>query len=260
MDRKRFIPARAGNTLQVILAHGLGDGSSPLARGTHAGRAAGADEVRFIPARAGNTWAWPSTSSLSSVHPRSRGEHYLALIGSKPATGSSPLARGTLRVVARHEPEARFIPARAGNTIGASTAGRPRPVHPRSRGEHFRFAAAESSSAGSSPLARGTRHRRPAAWRHLRFIPARAGNTSSLFPETAGRMVHPRSRGEHVGSHRSTGLPYGSSPLARGTPPVARREPEALRFIPARAGNTRAGRPRRRSPPVHPRSRGEHLG
>ena len=70
--------------------------------------------------------------------------------------------------------------------------------------------------------------------------------------------VHPRSRGEHS---RYSGLSkpdIGSSPLARGTRRIRIPPWEWIRFIPARAGNTQTPRRGRRSPAVHPRSRGEH--
>ena len=50
----------------------------------------------------------------------------------------------------------------------------------------------------------------------------------------------------------------GSSPLARGTPLDGLGRRRALRFIPARAGNTRCAPGRRAMRAVHPRSRGEH--
>ena len=103
------------------------------------------------------------------------------------------------------------------------------PVHPRSRGEHV-----PRVKDGSSPLARGTPadgfERRP------RPVHPRSGNTS------------PTVAADHD---------YGSSPLARGT----RRSRPLLghhRFIPARAGNTRAWAIWTIGAPVHPRSRGEH--
>ena len=92
----------------------------------------------------------------------------------------------------------------------------------------------------------------------VRFIPARAGNTSSVSASPAMPSVHPRSRGEHVDDPITTEDGAGSSPLARGTQARAGSAHRPGRFIPARAGNT-WGRPA--SPPhapVHPRSRGEH--
>ena len=50
----------------------------------------------------------------------------------------------------------------------------------------------------------------------------------------------------------------GSSPLARGTLGGQRPEDVRRRFIPARAGNTRAGPRSATAGTVHPRSRGEH--
>ena len=91
---------------------------------------------------------------------------------------------------------------------------------------------------GSSPLARGTHAHRLAERRAGRFIPARAGNTSSRPVNTPCSTVHPRSRGEHP------------------TAPCPTRT--ASRFIPARAGNTRSPTPTTGPRSVHPRSRGEH--
>ena len=114
-------------------------------------------------------------------------------------------------------------------------------------------------SNGSSPLARGTRRGGDGLRRHVRFIPARAGNTSRSMPSPLEAPVHPRSRGEHRPSRTACSWSSGSSPLARGTPRSSPSGSAPSRFIPARAGNT----PRRRSDrgvaSVHPRSRGEHL-
>ena len=71
--------------------------------------------------------------------------------------------------------------------------------------------------------------------------------------------VHPRSRGEHKAIGVCDRPVTGSSPLARGTPPHRSPLHERRRFIPARAGNTPASPLRSAPPPVHPRSRGEHL-
>ena len=71
-------------------------GSSPLARGTR-------DSTDPM-------------ASLHAVHPRWRGEHVGIHGPALSAIGSSPLARGTLGYAAATHPDARFIPAGAGNT------------------------------------------------------------------------------------------------------------------------------------------------
>ena len=254
----RFIPARAGNTLpparpitrDSVHPRSRGEhttrsptlgrraGSSPLARGTPTRRPQHAHNRRFIPARAGNTPAAASPTAWPPVHPRSRGEHQALRDGSTMEDGSSPLARGTRVFYAIAGAPLRFIPARAGNTLACKYL--------------------EMITDGSSPLARGTPPSPPRGSPPRRFIPARAGNT----PITAARMavapVHPRSRGEHAGRGYAADARRGSSPLARGTRVRPGRGEEPCRFIPARAGNTRAREARGRHPAVHPRSRGEH--
>ena len=196
--RRRFIPARAGNTVprqdSPIISpvhprsrgehlprdrdYHLAAGSSPLARGTPGRDPLRAVRGRFIPARAGNTNACTWATSRGPVHPRSRGEHCpTSPVGSSP-NGSSPLARGTRRRRVRPRPPHRFIPARAGNTTRRAAPNRYRAVHPRSRGEHRRTVSTHVSTIGSSPLARGTREPAGDVPDVPRFIPARAGNTS----------------------------------------------------------------------------------
>ena len=153
----------------------------------------------------------------------------------------------------------RFIPARAGNTRLSRVTRKPPTVHPRAGGEHSGFGFGPKPRAGSSPRGRGTRRLAAPGARVARFIPARAGNTSGAACQPALAPVHPRAGGEHA--HRA---PYlagysGSSPRGRGTRAMTYAEMRAERFIPARAGNTRArpGGPALRS--VHPRAGGEHM-
>ena len=111
----------------------------------------------------------------------------------------------------------RFIPTRAGNTFqrpGRPVAGA---VHPHSRGEHFGAARGNGLHAGSSPLARGTRHIGTQALEALRFIPTRAGNTNTGCTSRPTMAVHPHSRGEHGTGVSNQPAGIGSSPLARGT-------------------------------------------
>ena len=153
--------------------------------------------IRFIPARAGNTSGTSSPWRNLSVHPRSRGEHRAVRAAAKVSDGSSPLARGTQRQRISGRLATRFIPARAGNTDPISGTRGTKPVHPRSRGEHELPLELVRRSTGSSPLARGTRLYHNCRRSRLRFIPARAGNTSHSLIKKSDSSVHPRSRGEH---------------------------------------------------------------
>ena len=175
--RRRLIPARAGNTRGVIGhiyfigAHprSRGEhptldqiprrsrGSSPLARGTQRPGALEVFVVGLIPARAGNTPAVRRSFSLAWAHPRSRGEHDVAVHDVSFRSGSSPLARGTLNTVIGALVPMGLIPARAGNTMTNEENPLISRAHPRSRGEHHRSLKRPANDLGSSPLARGTR-------------------------------------------------------------------------------------------------------
>ena len=91
---------------------------------------------------------------------------------------------------------------------------------------------------GLSPLARGTQGNFYQCQPAGRFIPAGAGNTPA-FPFTRlARAVYPRWRGEHYREFAEEWAEDGLSPLARGTLPQGATAENAVRFIPAGAGNT----------------------
>ena len=113
-----------------------------------------------------------------------------------------------------------------------------RAVYPRWHGEHSIGCLKARKNHGLSPLARGTRAGVDKLARHVRFIPAGAGNTRAQDIRALGLPVYPRWRGEHERVGYRPELEDGLSPLARGTP--GKRHTEGLRdrFIPAGAGNT----------------------
>ena len=172
--------------------------------------------------------------------------------------GSSPLAREIRQAPALSPGPGRFIPARAGNT---KTPIRPLPtmtVHPRSRGKYIADVHCHNWNAGSSPLAREIQHVHAFDQVPFRFIPARAGNTPRPRPSRAASPVHPRSRGKYMKPRiREVGA-GGSSPRAREIQPACSGLRMWLRFIPARAGNTRAAFAYYGKASVHPRSRGKY--
>ena len=193
----RFIPARAGNTRTCRATaarstvhpraggeHRLGAtgelvkaGSSPRGRGTQLFVSVGCQARRFIPARAGNTLSPRWTKRRATVHPRAGGEHTNGTFPAGVGYGSSPRGRGTHGVALDDPSLERFIPARAGNTAASRSRPDRSSVHPRAGGEHMMSAASMVVLAGSSPRGRGTHRIAKPGYVHVRFIPARAGNT-----------------------------------------------------------------------------------
>ena len=172
--------------------------------------------------------------------------------------GSSPRARGTRHTFAGWHGMQWFIPAGAGNTLRNTCGTIASTVHPRGRGEHIDTTEQGNGNDGSSPRARGTRRSRHEHQLQQRFIPAGAGNTPADRDAGQPHAVHPRGRGEHLGSRDPQPKLYGSSPRARGTLLLLSFLNIAARFIPAGAGNTACASPICADWTVHPRGRGEH--
>ena len=91
-------------------------------------------------------------------------------------------------------------------------------VHPRACGERAGLMEFPVDYTGSSPRVRGT-----LPWRAFnrvasRFIPARAGNASTLPTCSWGCTVHPRACGERLRLRCHSAAVFGSSPRVRGTP------------------------------------------
>ncbi len=151
-----------------------------------------------------------------------------------------------------------LIPAYAGSTSYADTAGACVWAHPRLRGEHSNRRCNGCATGGSSPLTRGAL---PAWWarrEQRRLIPAYAGSTLGEVSAWSPVWAHPRLRGEHARPFLSVLGKGGSSPLTRGAPERRKVMRENTRLIPAYAGSTpllHVGRIARRA---HPRLRGEH--
>ena len=153
---------------------------------------------------------------------------------------------------------ARFIPAGAGNTLPLSALLARNTVYPRWRGEHRSSHYFPFFFDGLSPLARGTRRQRIVRLPLHRFIPAGAGNTSTLSITTDREPVYPRWRGEHPFIFVSSWRDLGLSPLARGTRTKYPSLNPRRRFIPAGAGNTIETFHAIKQAAVYPRWRGEH--
>ena len=197
-------------------------GSSPHARGTPQSGQRPECRPRFIPACAGNALSADAQGRPGTVHPRMRGERHTVFSSTVRLFGSSPHARGTLKIWQYGKYFFRFIPACAGNAVtGAASIGL-NPVHPRMRGERKPQRTPVQGNAGSSPHARGTHGPEDRQPTRGRFIPACAGNAREGRRCRAVPAVHPRMRGERALSDEEQRRMDGSSPHARGTPTTAK--------------------------------------
>ena len=152
--RVGIIPARAGFTRAAGAAPaGGGDhprsrgvylirsiidlfvpGSSPLARGLRKYEIPFGRFRRIIPARAGFTRHRPDAACGVGDHPRSRGVYASMRFRLGGSAGSSPLARGLLKLKPAVLRPHGIIPARAGFTATVLSCPATAPDHPRSRG------------------------------------------------------------------------------------------------------------------------------
>ncbi len=194
---KPVYPRWRGEHTVISLPLGDRNGLSPLARGTRNSLRIRQQKYRFIPAGAGNTALLCRSRSVPTVYPRWRGEHGNRSLNSTPASGLSPLARGTHLSPYEFYAPSRFIPAGAGNTASHSIRWFSMTVYPRWRGEHVTWRRPAIDFSGLSPLARGTRLCQQYSALGTRFIPAGAGNTRVFLRRWLTLAVYPRWRGEH---------------------------------------------------------------
>ena len=240
LARRRFIPARAGNTPRRPRRKGRWT-VHPRSRGKYGCRAgAPRSDGGSSPLAREIRRSARASLHLQPVHPRSRGKYKNNKSTPHHYNGSSPLAREIRAIATWLATAGRFIPARAGNTHGAGRDRGADAVHPRSRGKYGPGQRHGGPLAGSSPLAREI---------HL-----------LMRSSSCCIAVHPRSRGKYVVAISALAAQRGSSPLAREIQEAARGPERDPRFIPARAGNTPRPAWRRPPPPVHPRSRGKYVG
>ena len=150
----------------------------------------------FTPAHAGNTRLKLSVAFKCQVHPRSRGEYCVFVVGKCIPTG--------------------FTPAHAGNTGFHALPATAFWVHPRSRGEYISPYVALSSCPGSPPLTRGIPVSRCGSVLTVGFTPAHAGNTDPLQQISWSLQVHPRSRGEYYRSVQNIEKVSGFTPAHAG--------------------------------------------
>src|SRR5690606_26620788 len=112
------------------------------------------------------------------------------------ARGLSPRMRGTVDRRRRKSRGWRFIPADAGNGTRVPLAVVIPTVYPRGCGERHFADHASVTKGGLSPRMRGTEPLAAMKAANSRFIPADAGNGSSIVILSCAKSVYPRGCGE----------------------------------------------------------------
>ena len=179
-------------------------------------------------------------ASLTSVHPRSRGDHVCFIFFPSPRNRFTPAHAGIIIPCCLSQcGTSGSPPLTRGSWPVTISPARLRAVHPRSRGDHEHGGFRTYGCKTVHPRSRGDHN-----CVHLlidcvnRFTPAHAGIMSSRGWTMVIDTVHPRSRGDHVRDFLS---------------PV-----ERFRFTPAHAGIIVSQGQSFGIFPVHPRSRGDH--
>ncbi len=131
-------------------------GSSPRPWGTRALIHRPSRRLRFIPTPVGNTAARAARCTRPTVHPHTRGEHWLIYGFLILVSGSSPRVWGTHYYLLPLAFVRRFIPTGVGNTTKCKRFESYFAVHPHGCGEHVPLSLYALAITGSSPRVWGT--------------------------------------------------------------------------------------------------------
>ena len=229
-------PRSRGGAHQFFHLGSLGQGRSPLTRGSLPLLLPQRGPRRSIPAHAGEPRSERPWAREMGVDPRSRGGADLGPHRKPLVPGRSPLTRGSPVSSKPTSPPSGSIPAHAGEPLYGHDARHGRLVDPRSRGGAVVVLVETWSGAGRSPLTRGSRGISLPAAGAEGSIPAHAGEPPLSLIGVIVIMVDPRSRGGAASTHWY-GMPScGRSPLTRGSLRAQIRAPRRRGSIPAHAG------------------------
>ena len=189
----------------------------------------------------------------TSVYPRVCGGTGVHPANKRCNLGLSPRVRGN-RGASRFEIQhARSIPACAGEP-GAGEGSKASPaVYPRVCGGTSRCLRGCGQRKGLSPRVRGNRRRTESPAPLCGSIPACAGEPLLASPTVACCGVYPRVCGGTIKIVRAAGGRYGLSPRVRGNLPSRILWPDAVRSIPACAGEPGCAPPAASRRGVYPR-------
>ncbi len=191
-------------------------GQSPHARGSHKISARGVFTDWSIPACAGEPMRACSQKWRTMVNPRMRGGARYPTGHSRPCSGQSPHARGSLKNLIRRYGLPGSIPAYAGEPGLRPATKRPDGVNPRIRGGAAHFGADGVAEVGQSPHTRGSHFSAQNNAMRIRSIPAYAGEPLAHGPRAVYTAVNPRIRGGTTRGTRRPSPDRGQSPHTRG--------------------------------------------
>ena len=246
-------PRVCGGT-ESVTAGAIGDaGLSPRVRGNRSEEVVRDIDPGSIPACAGEPSPYDGDGEFHAVYPRVCGGTGLRSLQPRDAGGLSPRVRGNRRSRRHDSRRAGSIPACAGEPAAARGSRRSGRVYPRVCGGTVSSSIVSASASGLSPRVRGNQLERGEANANGGSIPACAGEPVSDPYNLVTREVYPRVCGGTgygaVGCWAGEGL----SPRVRGNPADAALPADAVRSIPACAGEPRTRRPRGRATWVYPR-------
>ena len=229
-------PRACGGTSGTPCLGSLRRGLSPRMRGNPVRL----DELRHslgsIPAHAGEPPYAPAPHTFRRVYPRACGGTNAEIEPHGVEKGLSPRMRGNrLRTTVRAA-QAGSIPAHAGEPQSPhSESGTPR-VYPRACGGTRTKRRQNRYSGGLSPRMRGNHSETELRAEEIGSIPAHAGEPSSTPARLSQGRVYPRACGGTIEIMASSNDFTGLSPRMRGNLIRKWVQRDALRSIPAHAG------------------------
>ena len=148
-----------------------------------------------IPARAGEPGPARFCHPGNRVYPRACGGTAFSRNWAMSAGGLSPRVRGNRAHCGPREPQARSIPARAGEPFWRALRAEPEAVYPRACGGTYGRPVGNCLAQGLSPRVRGNLIGLALSQTRMGSIPARAGEPDTGKGKRGPSRVYPRACG-----------------------------------------------------------------
>ncbi len=188
-------PRGCGGTTLMNAGSDLQQGLSPRVRGNRLVVRFPCREHRSIPAGAGEPFVMVVIFSPFKVYPRGCGGTFSRSIFAFSAAGLSPRVRGNHKLPGTIDTSQGSIPAGAGEPFHLGGRMSKSEVYPRGCGGTPRMAQNSTSTKGLSPRVRGNQRLCPFLRKHLRSIPAGAGEPGPTLRPHCAHTVYPRGCG-----------------------------------------------------------------